>query len=531
MYSREGPGIAVGDINGDGLDDFFVGGSTSFPGMFFIQEPNGLFTSKQLEDNYNYEDMGALFFDVDNDSDEDLFIVSGGTGLPPGNPYYANRIYLNQGNGQFERIENALPEDLICGSQVTSSDYDKDGDLDLFICGRVDLENYPLPPRSYILQNNSDESQVRFTDVTESYCSDLLRPGLATSALWSDFNLDGWMDLILCGDWMSIRLYQNMNGSFLDVTETSGLGEYTGWWNSLVSADFDKDGDPDYIAGNFGLNTRFKVSATQPMQIVAKDFDHNGILDPVSSSFINDVRYPIHNRQQMLSQIPMLSNQFKNFEDYARADLQSIISESMMKNAYTADCKYFNSAYIENLGNGIFEVHTLPIEAQFAPVFGILANDFDGDGNCDVLLAGNSFSSTVEDGRQDAFTGLLLSGDGQGQFEPVLSRESGFYVDGDAKGMAELYSDDGYSLILSAENSGELRVFRNIRTGRRIMRLNKNDASAELRYMDGSTEYREFFYGQGYLSHSSRVCEIPDKVISVKITTFTDETRQIHINQ
>ncbi|MEE9462184.1 MAG: VCBS repeat-containing protein, partial [Bacteroidales bacterium] len=282
MYSREGPGITAGDVNGDGLDDFFIGGSTGFAGEVFIQQESGKFSSYPLPGNKNFEDMGALFFDADTDGDDDLYVVSGGTGLPPGNPFYADRLFINKDGGDFELMNGALPLDGVCGSQVTASDFDKDGDLDLFVCGRVELENYPIPPRSYLLRNDSEGSIVRFTDVTRSKGKGLENAGLISAALWSDFNKDGWPDLILAGEWMPIKFYQNVRGVFQDVTRNTSLENYTGWWNSLVAADFDKDGDMDYVAGNLGLNTRFKVSQDQPMRIVAKDFDMNGTLDPVT---------------------------------------------------------------------------------------------------------------------------------------------------------------------------------------------------------------------------------------------------------
>src|SRR5450759_5228785 len=227
--------------------------------------------------------MGALFFDADGDGDQDLYVVSGGSGLPPGNPYYADRLYVNNGKGEFVQDKSALPDNRVCGSQVTACDFDKDGDLDLFVCGRVDLEHYPIPPRSFLLRNDSKGSYIHFTDVTSQVCPDLERPGLVASALWTDFNKDGWTDLILAGEWMPLTFFKNDHGKLINVTSGTGLEKYTGWWNSLTAADFDKDGDIDYVAGNLGLNTQYKVSQEQPMQIVAKDFDMNGKIDPVCS--------------------------------------------------------------------------------------------------------------------------------------------------------------------------------------------------------------------------------------------------------
>ncbi len=531
QYSKEGPGIAVGDINQDGLDDFFIGGSTSYSGAFFIQHRSGSFSSYPLPGNKNFEDMGALFFDADSDGDEDLYVVSGGTGLPPGNPFYNDRLYLNDGKGEFVKAENALPEIRVCGSQVTAADFDKDGDLDLFVCTRVDLENYPIPASSYLLRNDSNGGEVRFTDITDTVSPELGSAGLISAALWTDFDGDGWVDLILAGEWMPLTFFKNQQGRLVNITSQTGLEQYTGWWNSLTAADFDKDGDIDYVAGNLGLNTRFKVSQDQPMRIVAKDFDRDGLLDPVCSYYVQGKSYPIHHRDQMLQQMPYLQEKFTTYEDFAKAGMSDIFSEQELDGAYTADSRYFESAYIENMGDGLFEIHPLPFEAQFGPVFGILTNDYNGDGHADLLLTGNSYSSNVETGRYDAFIGLFLEGDGKGKFSAVLGRESKFFVDGDAKGMAELTTADGRSLILAAQNSGDLKIFKTRKSEEEIIRLKKDDVFAEIKYKSGKTERREFYYGSGYLSHSSRVCRVPGDAVSVIIITYTGETRDIIFNQ
>ncbi|MBS0000135.1 MAG: VCBS repeat-containing protein [Cyclobacteriaceae bacterium] len=531
LYSREGPGIAVGDVNGDGLEDFFVGGATGKSGKVFIQQITGEFLPSELPGNNNFEDMGALFFDADSDGDNDLYVVSGGTGLPPGNPFYADRIYLNLGEGRFRLAENALPDNRVCGSQVTAADFDKDGDLDLFVCGRVLLENYPLPDRSFLFRNDSKgPDDIRFTDITAEVAPGLERPGLISAALWTDYDQDGWLDLMLAGEWMPLRIFKNDHGRFTEVTSTTGLETYSGWWNSIMAADFDQDGDVDYVAGNLGLNTRFKVSPEQPMRIFAKDFDNNGQIDPVCSYYVQGKSYPIYHRNIMISQIPILQKTFRTYEDYARATIDDILDEKQLQGAFMAECRYFNSAFFENLGNGSFRIRSLPVEAQFAPVFGMLTNDFDADGNFDLLLVGNSYSSSVEDGQFDAFTGLFLKGDENGGFLPVPAGKSGFFVDGDAKGMAELTLSNGNSLILVAQNSGEMKVFENQRFGIDPVPLNDDDMYADITYHNGKTERREFYYGSGYLSNSSRVLNVPDNAEAVKITSYTGETRDILLN-
>jgi enediyne biosynthesis protein E4 len=530
QYSKEGPGIAVGDINSDGLDDFFIGGSTSFSGSLFTQEKSGTFSSQAFPGIKNYEDMGALFFDADGDGDNDLYVVSGGSGLPPGNAFYTDRLYINDGKGQFSMNKEALPDERVCGSQVTAADFDRDGDLDLFVCGRVNLENYPVPPRSFLLRNDTRGSAIRFTDVTGTVSKDLEKPGLLASALWTDFNRDGWSDLILAGEWMPITFYKNENGKLINVSSSTGLEKFTGWWNSITACDFDMDGDIDYAAGNLGLNTQYKVSQSEPMRIIAKDFDRNGSLDPVCTYFVQGKSYPIYHRNLLLSQIPSLKNKFKTYGEYAKATFDDIFPPAEQKDAYIKDCRYFESAWIENLGEGKFRMHSLPAEAQISPVFGMLNGDYNSDGNPDLLITGNSYSSNVFTGQYDAMIGLLLEGDGKGGFTSIPGRESGFFADGDAKGMAELQLKDGSSLILVARNSDSLKVIRSLRSGQKTIRVRNDEVTAELLFRDGSREFREFCYGSGYLSQSSRVCSIPQDVISVIFTTYKGESRKILTN-
>jgi hypothetical protein len=305
------------------------------------------------------------------------------------------------------------------------------------------------------------------------------------------------------------------------------LDKYTGWWNSITAGDFDKDGDIDYAAGNLGLNTQYKVSQNEPMRIIAKDFDLNGSLDPVCSYFVQGKSYPIYHRNILLSQIPSFKNIYKTYEDYAKSSMDDIFPENTLKDAYIRDSRFFESAWIENLGNGAFRIHPLPVEAQLSPVFGMLSGDYNSDGNCDLLLCGNSYSSNIFTGQYDASIGLFLAGDGKGGFLPVTGRESGFFVDGDAKAMAELTLKDGSSLILAAQNSDSLKVFRVTGVNTKIIRIKNDEVAAELTFITGIKEHREFYYGTGYCSQSSRVCPIPEGVVSVTFTTYKGESRKI----
>jgi hypothetical protein len=266
------------------------------------------------------------------------------------------------------------------------------------------------------------------------------------------------------------------------------------------------------------------------MRITAKDFDINGSMDPVCSYYVQGKNYPIYHRNLMISQIPSLQNKFKTYEEYARATFDDIFPPTDLKDAYIKDCRFTESAWIENLGNGTFKIHSLPVEAQISPVFGILSGDYNSDGNPDLLLTGNSYSSNIYTGQYDASIGLFMAGDGKGGFSPVPGRESGFFADGDAKGMAELVLKDGSSLVLVARNSDSLKVIMTLRKQLKTIRIKNDEVSAELTFKNGAKEHREFYYGSGYLSQSSRVCPVPEGVVSVTFTTYTGESRKILIN-
>ena len=305
------------------------------------------------------------------------------------------------------------------------------------------------------------------------------------------------------------------------------MDKYTGWWNSLSGADFDLDGDMDYVAGNLGLNTQYKVSQEEPMRIIAKDFDMNGRVDPVCTWYVQGKSYPFYHRNLLLSQIPSLKNRYKTYDEYAKASIYDIFPENTLTDARIMDCRFFESAYIENLGNGSFEMHPLPIQAQTSPVFGILTDDFNSDGNPDILLTGNSYSSNIYTGQYDAFTGLFLSGNGEGGFLSVLSKESGFYVPGDGKALAKLHMNDGTPVILAAQNSDTMKVYKVKAPALKNIRLEKDDMSAEIVHSSGKTEYREFPYGSGYLSQSSRILTIPLNAGSITISGYKSNKRKV----
>jgi hypothetical protein len=488
-YSQLGPGISVGDMNGDDLDDFFVGNGFRHSGKLYFQQKNGTFINKSLTHKTKYEeDMGSLLFDADSDRDLDLYIVSGSSEFDDGDTYLQDRLYKNDGRGNFKIDTTALPRTATSGSCVVAADFDKDGDLDLFVGGRQVPGRYPYTPKSYLLQND----RGKFTDVTNTLAPDLQSSGMVTTALWTDYDNDGQTDLLVTGEWMPIILFKNDKGHFakanISISNTS-----SGWWNSLAGGDFDNDGDTDYIAGNLGLNSKYKASIQQPLKIEAGDYDSNGSVDAIIGLWLigkdgTQNIFPSPPREVLVSAMPTVRLVFNTFDNYANTDMSSFIARQKSKTTVTLQAVEMRSMYIENQGNGIFILHPLPLTAQLAPVFGITVDDYTGDGNLDALLAGNSYSADVINGQYDASYGVCLAGDGKGNFNEL--KHTGFFADGDCKGMAQLYDAHNKPIILVAQNSNSLLAFR-IKTDFR-----KKSDSAKNRK-------KENYYGSGYLSQSS----------------------------
>jgi hypothetical protein len=460
-YSQLGPFIATGDINNDGATDFFVGGGTNFSGQIFTQKPDHSFSFKNLTDGKKMEeDMDCLLFDADGDGDQDLLVSGGDTQYSENSPFYKPRLYFNDGAGNFHLQTKAIPAAVltITGS-VIAGDYDGDGDLDLFIGGRVS-KNYPLSPKSFLLQNNKGV----FIDVTKEACPALQQAGMITAAVWADFDTDKQPDLIVAGEWMPIRFFKNNKGRFTEVTNSTGLTAINGMWRSLIASDIDKDGDLDLVAGNLGLNCDYRVSPTEPMQVFSKDLDGNGSIDPVFFYYIksNNVikeSFPGINRNQFADQVPAIKKQFIRHKDYANATFNSIF-KGKKENLSELYCDETRTCYLENTGNGKFVKHALPVEAQFAPVNAIICDDIDNDGFNDLVLAGNEYQTTVITGRYDASYGCFLRGSSQKTFSAVKPLQSGFILKGDVKDMALVQVSKDEKLILAALNNDSLHVFR-----------------------------------------------------------------------
>lgn len=538
MLSRQGPGVAVGDANGDGHADMFVGGAARQSGILLIQQPGGTFQHRDgpwTADSLS-EDLGVLFFDANGDGAPDLYVVSGGAAEPPGSALYQDRLYINDGDGQYRKAPDALPELRASGSCVVGADYDRDGDLDLFVCGRIVPSAYPRSPESYLLHNDRGPDGVRFTAQGTTVLPGLPDLGMVTAALWTDFDSDGWVDLLVTGEFMSVRFFRNLGGElppdvpvrFAEVTDKTGLSPMRGWWNSLAGGDFDSDGDTDYLAGNLGLNTPYRASPDKPLCVHAKDYDGNGRIDPIASYYVNGERYPVQTRAHLIVQIPGMVARFQDYESYASARFDEVLSPEERKGAQVDCSERFASSYLVNLGDGKFRVRALPTEAQMAPLFGMQVGDYDGDGHLDATLVGNSYAPEPGTGRYDALIGLLLRGDGQGDFDATDVRRSGFFVDGDAKGLAEVPLHDGRRLLVASRNNGPLEALVDRQASERPwLAAERGDAYALIHRAGGQTEKREFYYGSGYLSGSARGLWLDPSVTAVTMVDYRGNQREV----
>jgi enediyne biosynthesis protein E4 len=457
--SSHGPPVAVADVNGDGLDDVFVGGTPDAPGKLFIQRKDGGFVgdtrSQPWDADKGFEDWGALFFDANGDGRPDLYVASGGYQLGPTSQLLQDRLYINEGGGRFAKDTSALPPMLTSKSVVRAADFNGDGRQDLFVGGRLTPRQYPMPTRSYVLRNDGGH----FTDVTGQVAPELVHPGgMITDAQWVDFDGDHRLDLVTTGDWMQVEFYRNEGGHFRNVTQATGLPPLRGWWFSLATGDFDGDGRPDIVAGNLGLNGPYATSKDSPFGIYAGDFTGERKTDVILTKQVNGTEYPYAGIAQLADAMYQLGIKFPTFGSFANASVDQAFGASQLKGALHYQADTFASMYFHNDGAGKFSAVALPNLAQIAPAKAILVNDVDGDGRLDLIVAGNLYEAEPNTPRADAGNGLWLRGDGKGHFIPIPPVQSGFLAPRNASGLSLINTPAGKTVIVA--NSGDsLQVF------------------------------------------------------------------------
>jgi enediyne biosynthesis protein E4 len=456
--STLGPSMAVADVNGDGLEDFYIGGAALQSGALYIQNKSGKFqksTSNPWAKDSNSEDVGALFFDADGDGDKDLYVSSGGNDFKEGSVDLQDRLYINNGKGDFTK-SSALPIMLTSSSKADAADYDGDGDLDLFVGGRQVPGKYGISANSYLLRNEKG----KFKNVTAEDAPGLVEPGMVTDAIWTDFDGDKDLDLIVVGEWMPISFYRNESGKLEDITAELSMQNTNGWWNDISKADYDGDGDDDYIIGNLGLNIKYKASEDEPFKVYVKDFDNNGTHDVYLAYYDKDgVCYPVRGRQCSSQQLPFVKEEFPNYSTFSVATVDEVLG-NRKEGAVEKQAKIFESIYLENRGGNLFIIKNLPNRAQIAPIFGAVSYDWNGDGHLDILAAGNYYEREVETTRSDAGTGCLLLGDGKGNFKALNGAESGLDTYKDVRDVQLISTGNGSPLIVIVNNNDQLEFYK-----------------------------------------------------------------------
>jgi hypothetical protein len=462
LLSTEGPALAVADVDGDGLDDIYAGGAKWQVGKLLLQQRDGSFRAASenvfAADSLS-EDVDAVFFDANGDGRPDLYVASAGNEFGGRNDALRDRLYLNDGDGNFHRSLDALPALFENSSCAVPADFDGDGDIDLFVGSRVVPQQYGTTPNSHLLEN---DGTGHFTDVTPQKSEALERAGMVTSAAWTDYDGDGHLDLVVAGEWMPVRVFHQEGGRFVDRTSAAGLAGSDGWWSAVSVADLNGDGRPDLVLGNLGLNSPLRASAKEPARLYVDDFANDGSLEQILTFYKHGVSYPFQGRDDITRLLPGLRSRYPTYASFGASRIEDILPAASLGRATVRQATTFATSVAINSANGTFTLHALPVEAQFAPVRAVLVRDFDGDGRLDLIVAGNFFAVTPAIGRYDASYGLLLHGLGDGRFTAVDMTSSGLLLEGQIRHLAELRTAKGM-LIVAARNDTTLQVVRSLK--------------------------------------------------------------------
>ena len=531
--SEYGPGISVADIDNNGFDDIYISGPSFYNGRFLMQSTEGEFSEVPfLQNDPNVEELGSLFFDADGDNDMDLYLVSGSYEKQATDSILMDRFFENI-NGEFMYKPNALPNVLHNGLNVKAADFDQDGDLDLVVGGRINQSKYPEPVDSYLYENRSDENGISFSDVTASIAQDLLKIGMVTDLLWTDFNADGSVDLIVVAELSEIIFLENRQGKFVKVMNEQTRNK-KGFWNSIQGGDLDQDGDIDYVLGNRGVNQFNPINEAYPFRFYVNDFDNNGSTDLLPFSYFKDendnyVEFPFMSRIDYIKEVNAARREFQSFESYAIARKSQIIPDSILSSTDIYEANYVYSSILRNNGSNGFSLEKLPVEAQLAPVYGTQLLDVDDDGLLDILLAGNDYGNEIFFGRQDALNGVCLLAREDNTYQAIKPSESGYVAMGNAKSLVGLYSEDQLKFV-TGQNRGQINLHEAISLKNLKIWIPESDDHMITYSTDGAESRQELYYGSGFLSQSSRKVSIPMKVKTLQVTKYNGQSRTVILN-
>lgn len=516
--SQYGPGLSWGDINGDGVDDLYLGGAHGEPGRpHLLKDDQFIIFTKRLQafiEDANCEDMGSLFLDADSDGDLDLFVVSGGIECEPDSKTLGDRLYLNDGGGRFSKAIGAIPDLRISGSCVAGADFDHDGDVDLFVGGRTIPGEYPLAPPSYVLENQSENGTAKFVDVTSQVAPGLANSKMVTSATWSDIDNDRWLDLLITQEWGTVRLFQNNGGKLIEATEEAGLAGRLGWFNGIHGGDVDHDGDIDFVVTNFGFNTKYQASSEEPLSLYYGDLDGSSKKRIVEAAHKDSRLLPVRGKSCSQNAMPFLRSKFPTYHEFALQSLDGIYSPTRLNDSYRLQANELGCGLLLNDGNGRFQWRLMPRIAQLSPGFGVTLSDLNLDGHLDILIAQNFFGPQRETGRMSGGVGQLLIGDGLGNFRPVSPASSGIVLPDDAKGLTVVHlNDDKKPDVVFSVNNGPIRAFLNqAETSAKLLNVSLKGppgnptavgARIEVISSNGDVQVVEQYAGAGYLSQST----------------------------
>ena len=460
QLSKTGPCLGKADVNMDGLEDIFIGATSGQESALYLQNAKGSFILSANQPWNNHKEItntDILFFDADGDGDPDLYLVSGGAEYNAASKNYQDRIFENVGNGNFKQLENALPTETISGSCARAAKINKNGLPDLFVGGMFTPGSFPVAPESFILKNKSTAGKIRFEKDSVTHDASIKKMGMVTDAVWTDINKDGWEDLIVVGQFMPVRIFENHQGKLKDATGTYGLANTNGWWRRILADDFDNDGDTDFVIGNLGLNSSFKATPEEPLSITYGDFFSRGVINPILCYYNGGKNYPWYSKDEIADQIPSIQKKFQKYKDYAQAGITDLFTEEQLKNASTVEVKMLESIYLQNNGNNKFSISSLPNFAQMSALNGMVSADMDADGNKDIILSGNFYPLRVQVGPLDASVGMVLKGDGKGGFSAQPYQQTGLFVDGDVRNMISI-KDQKKLIIFAAKNNGRFQV-------------------------------------------------------------------------